>query len=311
MAKILVTGGAGYIGSVLVGRLLEAGMSVMVVDNLMYRQTSLLRYFDNARFSFVRGDAKDERLMRDHIRDRDFILPLAAIVGAPACARDPELSTSVNLHAVAMLNKLRAASQAVIFPTTNSGYGTTSGETYCTEETPLAPISLYGKDKVEAERILLDSGNAITLRFATVFGVSPRMRLDLLVNDFTFRALRDRYLVIFEKDFKRNFLHIIDAAECFLFCIENFDRMMNEPYNVGLNEANISKEELALSIKRQIPDLYIHFAEVGSDPDKRNYIVSNEKINRKGFKAVHSLDEGISQLIQAYQMIGKSDMYNY
>ncbi len=308
MMKVLLTGGAGYIGSVLTGRLLARGMDVAVVDKLIYRQTSLLQYFDNPRFSFVNGDVRDERLMRDLVRDRDVILPLAAIVGAPACARDPESSTSINLHAVAMLAKISSAGQAVIYPTTNSGYGTTSGEEFCTEETPLAPISLYGRDKVEAERILLERGNAVTLRFATVFGVSPRMRLDLLVNDFTFRAVRDRFLVIFEKQFKRNFLHVLDAADCFVFCIEQFAQMKGEPYNVGLNEANISKEELALAIKRRVPELYIHFAEVGSDPDKRNYVVSNDKINRKGFVASHGLDEGIRQLIRAYAMIGKSEM---
>lgn len=311
MVKVLVTGGAGYIGSALTGRLLLRGMDVAVVDNLLYRQTSLLQYFDNPRFSFVRGDARDERLMRELVRDRDVILPLAAIVGAPACARDPRLATSVNLDAVAMLDRLRSPAQAVVFPTTNSGYGTTTGESMCTEETPLAPISLYGRDKVEAERILLDRGNAVTLRLATVFGVSPRMRLDLLVNDFTFRAVTDGFLVIFEKHFKRNFLHVLDAADCFAFCIEHFSEMAGEAYNVGLNEANISKEELALAIKRRVPSLYIHFAEVGSDPDKRNYIVSNEKINRRGFTASRGLDEGIGQLIYAYRMIGKSGMYNY
>jgi len=309
--KILVTGGAGYIGSVLIGRLLEMGITVTVVDNLMYRQTSLLHYLTDPNFTFVRGDVRDERLIRELVSGKDFILPLAAIVGAPACERDPELSTSINLHAIKMINRLRGKNQGIIFPTTNSGYGTTAGETYCTEETELAPISLYGKNKVEAEKLLLDSGNVITLRFATVFGLSPRMRLDLLVNDFTYRALKDGFLVIFEKHFKRNYLHIQDAAECFACCIEHFDRMKGEPYNVGLNEANLSKEELALTIKKYLPDLYIHFAEIGSDPDKRNYIVSNEKINKKGFHAVHSLDEGIQQLIQGYAMIGKSDMYNY
>lgn len=294
----------------LTGRLLACGMDVVVVDSLIYRQTSLLHYFDSPRFSFVRGDVRDERLIRDLVRDRDVILPLAAIVGAPACARDPGLSTAVNRDAIMMLDSVRSRSQALIFPTTNSGYGTTTGGSYCTERTPLAPISVYGRDKVEAERALLDRGDVVTLRFATVFGVSPRMRLDLLVNDFTFRALRDRFLVIFEKQFKRNFLHILDAADCFLFCIEHFAEMKNEPYNVGLNEANISKEELALAIQRHLPNLYIHFAEVGSDPDKRNYVVSNDKINARGFTASRSLDEGIRHLIRAYAMVGKSDMYN-
>ncbi len=311
MIKVLLTGGAGYIGSVLVGRLLEMGIEVTVVDNLIYGQTSLFSYFASNRFSLVKGDVRDEQLMKKLIAGKDFILPLAAIVGAPACERDPDLCRSVNLDSIVMLNRLRGKNQAVIFPTTNSGYGTTSGEFYCTEESELNPISLYGKLKVGAERELLSSGNVIILRLATVFGLSPRMRLDLLVNDFVYRALNDGYLVIFERHFKRNYLHILDTAECFAFCIEHFDKMKDEPYNVGLNEANLSKEELALKIKEHLPDLYIHFAEIGSDPDKRNYIVSNEKINKKGFYATHSLDEGIQQLIQGYQIIGKSNMYNY
>jgi nucleoside-diphosphate-sugar epimerase len=308
--KVLVTGAAGYIGSVLVGRLLANGWSVTALDSLIYRQTSLLQYCADPRFAFVRGDARDERVVKECLRGADAVIPLAAIVGAPACARDPRLATSTNLDAIAMLDALRSRAQALIFPTTNSGYGTTSGKEFCTEESPLAPISLYGRDKVEAERRLLDRGNAVTLRFATVFGVSPRMRLDLLVNDLTLRALRDRFLVIFEKGFKRNFLHILDAADCFLFCIDRFDSLNGKPYNVGCNEANISKEELALAIKKRIPDLYIHFAEVGSDPDKRNYVVSNERINREGFTASRGLDEGIGQLILAYGMIGRSGMYN-
>jgi nucleoside-diphosphate-sugar epimerase len=309
--KILVTGGAGYIGSVLVGHLLEQGADVTAVDNLMYRQTSLLHYFANPRFSFVRGDVRDERLIKQLLPGKDFILLLAAIVGAPACERDRDTSTAINLHAIEMINRMRSRQQAIIFPTTNSGYGTTNGKTPCTEKTRLAPISLYGKNKAEAEKILLDTGNVITLRLATVFGLSPRMRLDLLVNDFTYRAVTDGYLVIFEKHFKRNFLHILDVAGCFSYCIEHFQKMKDEPYNIGMNEANLSKEELALKIKQYLPGTYLHFAEIGSDPDKRNYIVSNNKINIKGFHAVHSLDEGIQQLIKGYQMIGKTEMYNY
>lgn len=309
--NVLMTGGSGYIGSVLVGFLLDKGIDVTVVDNLMYGQKSLLHYFAYPGFTFVRGDVRDERLMKELVPGKDFILPLAAIVGAPACDRAPGSSTSINLHSIKLLDRLRGGGQAVIFPTTNSGYGTTKGETFCTEDTKLAPISLYGRNKVEAERVLLDSGNAITLRLATVFGLSPRMRLDLLVNDFTYRALKDGYLVIFEKHFKRNYLHILDVAGCFVYCIEHFDRMKDEPYNVGLNDANLSKKELALKIKEQLPDLYIHFAEVGSDPDKRNYTVSNAKINGKGFYANRSLDEGIRQLIQGFVMIDRGDMYNY
>jgi len=209
-----------------------------------------------------------------------------------------------------MLNRLRSNDQPVVSPCTNSGYGTQSGNIYCTEETPLEPISLYGVTKVEAERELLSRPNTVSLRLATVFGPSPRMRLDLLVNDFVYKAVTDGYLIIYEADFKRNYVHISDVAECFCFCIDNFDRLRGEPYNVGLNEANLSKLELASVIKAHVPNLYIHISELMSDPDKRNYIVSNAKLNSKGFIAKRSLDEGIRQLVQAYRAFGPGPMFN-
>lgn len=301
--RILLPGAAGYLGSVLTGRLLERGYEVTVLDNLMYGQTSLLSHASHPRFRFVRGDARDERLMRGLLKDADAILPLAAIVGAKACDRDPLMARSVNLDSIVLLNRLRGPNQRIVWPCTNSGYGAKSGQTFCTEETPLEPISLYGETKVAAEHELLGSPNTISLRLATVFGPSPRMRLDLLVNDFVYRAVTDGTLVIFEKDFKRNYVHIEDVADSFCFCLERFDEMKGEPYNVGLNEANLSKAELAEKIKEYVPNLYIHFAEVGSDPDKRNYVVSNEKINRKGFVARRTLDEGIRQLIKLYAMM--------
>lgn len=300
--NVLVTGGAGFLGSVMVGHLLAAGHRVTVLDNLLHNQLSLLHYCTNPKFDFVCGDVRDERTMHRLIADNDVLIPLAAIVGAKACERQPELTRSVNYDAIGLLERLRSRAQMVIFPCTNSGYGTKSGDVYCTEETPLEPISLYGKTKVAAEKRLLDSGAAITLRLATVFGPSPRMRLDLLVNDFTFRAVTDGYLVLYQKHFKRNYIGIEDVARCFCYCIDHYDGMVGAPYNVGLNEANLSKEELALKIKDHIPNLYIHCAEVGSDPDKRNYIVSNERINAKGFYPQQSLDEGIDQLIKTYRM---------
>lgn len=303
MDRILVTGGAGYLGSVLVGHLLRRGYQVTVLDNLLYGQASLLQYCSHLNFAFVLGDVRDEGLMRELLKTHDAILPLAAIVGVKACDRDPHMARSVNLDAIALLNRLRSPHQPVIFPCSNSGYGTKSGEVHCTEETPLEPVSLYGETKVKAEQELLNSPNTISLRLATVFGPSPRMRLDLLVNDFVYRAVTDGFLVIYEKDFKRNYVHIEDVAECFCFCLEHFDEMKGEVYNVGLNEANLSKEELALKIKEHVPSLYIHYAEVGSDPDRRNYIVSNGKINHKGFVARRSLDEGIEQLLKAYRML--------
>jgi nucleoside-diphosphate-sugar epimerase len=310
MTRVLVTGGAGYLGSVLVGHLLHRGDRVTVVDNLRYRQRGLLQYCREQQFDFVRGDVRDESLMRRLIANNDVLIPLAAIVGMPACMSDPVSATSINRDAVVMLNRLRSRGQLVIYPCTNSGYGTKSGELYCTEETPLQPISLYGTTKVDAEKALLDSPNTLTLRLATVFGVSARMRLDLLVNDFTFRAVTDHYLVLYEKDFKRNYLHIEDAAGAFCHVLEHFDEMKGEAYNVGLDAANLSKEELALEIKRFVPDLLIQEAAVGSDPDKRNYVVSNEKIKRKGFQAQHSLEEGIQQLLKCFRMLPASPFAN-
>lgn len=310
MQKILVTGGAGYLGSVLIGHLLQQEYCITVLDNLLYTQTSLLPYCRNPNFDFVLGDVRDEGLLQDLLKTHDAILPLAAIVGAKACDRDPHMTKSVNFEAIALLNRLRSSQQRVIFPCTNSGYGTKSGEVYCTEETPLEPISLYGVTKVNAEQELLDSPNTISLRFATVFGPSPRLRLDLLVNDFVYRAATDGFLVIYEKDFKRNYVHIEDVAECFCYCLEHFEAMRGEAYNVGLNAANLSKAELAEKIKEYVPSLYIHYAEVGFDPDRRNYIISNEKINRKGFIPWHSLDEGIQQLLKAYKMLPKGSFHN-
>lgn len=310
MENILITGGAGYLGSVAVRHLVRRGYRVTVLDNLLYGQASLLQYCSNPHFDFILGDVRDEGLMKQQLNRHDVILPLAAIVGAKASDRDPHMARSVNLDAICLLNRLRSANQKVIFACTNSGYGTKSGDYYCTEETPLEPISLYGETKVKAEQELLSSPNTISLRLATVFGPSPRMRLDLLVNDFVYRAVTDGFLVIYEKDFKRNYVHIEDVAECFCFCLEHFDDMKGEAYNVGLNDANLSKAELALKIKEHVPSLYIHYAEVGADPDRRNYIVSNAKINRKGFIAHRSFDDGIEQLIKAYRMLPKGNFRN-
>lgn len=308
--RVLVTGGAGYLGSVLCEHLLHQGYQITVVDNLMYGQHSLLQLCANPRFEFVFGDVRDEGLMRLLLKEADVLIPLAAVVGAPACDRDPWLARSVNWESVQLLNRFRDSSQLVVYPNTNSGYGTKSGDAYCTEETPLDPISLYGQTKVQAELELLNSPNAITLRLATVFGVSPRMRLDLLVNHFVYAAVTDGYIVIFEKDFKRNYLHIRDVADCFVHCIENADRMVGRPYNVGLDAANLSKAELALEIKEHIPNFYIHFSEVGRDPDKRNYIVSNERLLQTGFKARRTLHDGIQELLKGYRLMGRGHFKN-
>ncbi len=310
VAHILVTGGAGYLGSILCEHLLDAGYQITVVDNLMYRQHSLLHLCATPKFEFIFGDVRNEELMGKLVKETDVLIPLAAIVGAPACDRDPWVARSINLEAVQLLNRLRSPSQLIIFPTTNSGYGTSSGDMFCTEETPLEPVSLYGQTKVQAEAELLETPNVISLRLATVFGISPRLRLDLLVNHFVYVAVTDGYIVIFEKDFKRNYVHIRDVADCFLHCMENAQRMVGRPYNVGLDTANLSKEELALKIKEQVPNFYLHFSDVRSDPDKRNYLVSNQRLREAGFEAKRSLEEGISELVKGYRMMERASFKN-
>ena len=308
--EVLVTGGAGYLGSVLCERLLDAGYGVTVVDNLTYQQGSLFHLCADPRFQFVCGDVRDEELMRRLLKNADVVVPLAAVVGAPACDQNPWLARSVNVEAVQLINRLRSPDQLVVYPTTNSGYGAKSGDVLCTEDTPLEPISLYGRTKTQAEAEVLESPNTMTLRLATVFGISPRMRLDLLVNHFVHEAVTSGYIVIFEKDFKRNYVHIRDVADCFVHCIKHADQMVGRPYNVGLDEANLSKEELALKIKEYVPNFYIHFSEIGSDPDQRNYIVSNKRLREAGFEAQRSLDVGIKELMKGYRMMGRAPFAN-
>jgi nucleoside-diphosphate-sugar epimerase len=309
---VLVTGGLGYIGSILCEHLLGTGCRVTALDSLMYGtgQQGLYHLCANPAFDFIKGDVRDEEAMRMAVRKADSIIHLAAIVGAPACDRDPLLAKSVNRDAVRLLNRLRSPHQLVIYPNTNSGYGTTSGQMLCTEESPLQPISLYGQTKVDAERILLDSPNTITLRLATVFGMSPRMRLDLLVNHFVHAGYKEGYIVIFEKDFKRNFVHVRDVADCMLHAMANSRQMAGRAYNLGLDSANLSKEELALKVKQYVPGFYIHFAPIGQDPDKRNYVVSNQRLREAGFAAKRSLDEGIVELLKGYRMEGRAMFKN-
>jgi len=307
---VLITGGSGYLGSIMAERMLAEGYKVTVVDSLRFQQNSLFHLCANPNFEFVHGDVRDEGLMARLVGKADVIVPLAAVVGAPACAQDPWMTREVNVESVRTINRLRSQEQLVVYPTTNSGYGTQTGDVMCTEETPLEPISLYGQTKSEAEGLVLDSANAMTLRLATVFGVSPRMRLDLLVNHFTHEAVTSGYIVIFEKDFKRNYVHIRDVADCFIHCIQNSAKMIGRPYNVGLDAANLSKEELALKIQKYVPNFYLHFSEIGSDPDKRNYIVSNQRLREAGFEAKRTLDEGIPELLKAYRMMGRGAYQN-
>lgn len=311
MAKILVTGGAGYIGSVLVPELLRAGHEVTVIDNFLYNQTSLLDVCHFEKLVIVRGDVRDEELMKKLIPEQEFIIPLACLVGAPLCDKDPIAARTINLEAIELIIKLRKKGQKIIFPNTNSGYGIGQSDTvFCTEETPLSPISLYGRLKVEAEQKLLSSGDAITLRLATVCGISPRMRLDLLVNDFVYRAVNDRFVILFEAHFKRNYIHIHDVARAFIYAMDNFEKMKNNSFNVGLSDANLSKLELCEEIKKQIPDFVFLESEIGKDPDKRNYIVSNEKIERAGFKPSVSIKNTIQELIKGYKVIKRNNYSN-
>ncbi|OGS44937.1 MAG: hypothetical protein A2539_04475 [Elusimicrobia bacterium RIFOXYD2_FULL_34_15] len=303
MLKILVTGGAGYIGSVLVPKLLQNGFEVAVVDNFTYSQNSLADCCYNDNFSVIRGDVRDENLMKSLLESPDIIIPLAALVGAPLCDNDRIGAKTINTDAVKFIADNTSKNQRIIIPTTNSGYGIGQKDKFCTEKTPLNPISLYGTTKMEAEKSVLDRGNSISFRLATVFGMSPRMRLDLMVNDFVYRAVNDRFIVLFEGHFKRNFIHIRDVVRAFEHAIKNFEKMKNEPYNVGLSEANLSKLELCEKIKKYIPDFVYLEAPVGEDKDKRDYIVSNEKIEKTGFKPEFSLDIGIKELIKGYKII--------
>lgn len=311
MKKILVTGGAGYIGSVLVPELLRAGHEVTVIDNFLYNQSSLLDVCHFKTLTIIRGDARNEALIKKHLFGKDFIIPLACLVGAPLCEQDPIGATSINRDAVLMLLRLRAPGQKIIFPNTNSGYGRMEkGVAHCDENSPLEPVSLYGRLKVETEKALLEAGDSIVFRLATVCGVSPRMRMDLLVNDFVYRAVTDRAVILFEPHFKRNYIHVRDVARAFMHALEHFKSMKNQTYNVGLSNANLSKSELCEKIKEQLPKFVFIESPIGEDPDKRNYIISNEKIEKTGFIPQTSIEDAIVELIKGYQVVRKNQFSN-
>ena len=310
MSKILVTGGAGYIGSVLVPMLLQEGNEVTVLDNFLFNQSSLLDCCINPKFHIWRGDVRNENVMKKAIEGMDYIIPLAAIVGFPLCKSDETAAKTTNLEAIQLLLRLRKKEQRIIYPCTNSGYGVGENNKYCTEDSPLNPISLYVVTKTQAEKLVLESGNSLTFRFATVFGASPRMRMDLLVNDFVYRAVYDRTAVIFEGNFKRNYIHIRDAAGAFIFAMEHFDDMKGRAYNCGLSSANLSKLELCAKIKEHIPEFVYLEAPVGEDPDKRDYIVSNERLESTGWLPKYTLDDGIEELIKVYTMIKNKSYAN-
>lgn len=306
--NILVTGGAGYLGSIMVPELLKAGHKVTVLDNFMFKQSSLNHCCADPNFSVVKGDCRDESVMAKLMAKADVIIPLAALVGAPLCKADPVGAETTNLKAPLAMVKAASKDQRILMPITNSGYGVGEAGKFCTEETPMRPISLYGIHKVEVEKALLDRGNCISFRLATVFGMAPRPRIDLLVNDFVYRAFYDRFVVLFESHFKRNYIHVRDVTRAFMHGLDNFDAMKDQPYNVGLSTANLSKWELCEAIKKHIPDFVFLEAPVGEDPDKRDYIVSNEKLEKSGWSPAHDLDFGIQELIKGYTMI-KNTLY--
>jgi len=300
--RILVTGGAGYIGSIVSQELLSRGHDVLVLDNFMYRQTSLAHLVRHPGFEVVIGDVRDEILMRDLIKKSDVVIPLAAIVGAPACDKDPIAAKSINRDSVLWLINQLSNEQQIIMPTTNSAYGSGGMNNFCDEESPLNPLSLYAKDKVEVEKRLMEHPNATSFRLATVFGISPRMRLDLLVNNFTYRALTDGFLVVFEGHFRRNYIHLLDVVQAFMLAIETPTNFKGQIFNVGLSSANVSKVELCKEIKALVPNFIFTEEEFGKDPDQRNYVVSNQKIESKGFKPQVSLQMGIQELIKGLKM---------
>ena len=301
MDSVLITGGAGYIGSVLAEMLLDKGYEVTVLDNLLYKQTSLLHLCDNKFFTFIKGDVTNKVQLQALVVAHNIIIPLAAIVGAPACDANKDLATSVNLHQIENIVDILETNQKLIMPNTNSQYG--SSDKIITEESPFNPLSHYAKTKCEAEDYIIDWENGICLRLATVFGSSPRMRTDLLVNDFIYKTMTDGCLVLFQSHFKRNYIHVRDIARTFIHCIENYSKMNNQVYNVGLSDANLNKRELAEEIKKSFPNLVIIENEFGEDKDNRNYIVSNDKLEATGWKPRYTIEDGINELMLAYKMI--------
>jgi len=301
--NILVTGGAGYLGSTMVPDLLEAGHKVTVLDNFMFKQTSLNHCCYHPNFTVIKGDIRQKDTMSELMKEADVIIPLAALVGAPLCSLDPIGATTINHDAIELMLKLLSKDQIVLMPTTNSAYGTGDKDNYCNEDSPLRPISQYAIEKVEIEKELMQHPNAISFRLATVFGMSPRMRIDLLVNDFTYRAVNDRFVVLFESHFKRNYIHVRDVSRVFQHALNNHDSMKGEIYNVGLSDANVSKKELCEHIQKQLPEFIFIDEQIGKDPDQRDYIVSNDKIEATGYKPEFSLNRGIGELIKGYTMI--------
>lgn len=301
--KVLITGGAGYLGSVISQKFLDQGHEVTVIDSLLFNQVSPLNLVHNEKYNFIYGDVRNTNLLRKLVQSHDVIIPLAAIVGFPACSKDPKSAWEINYTQIEEIVNVLSKDQFVLFPNTNSGYGVGKDDIECDEESPLNPISIYGESKCSSETLLLDKTSSICFRLATVFGSSPRMRTDLLVNEFVYKAMTDKYIVVFEKHFKRNFIHIQDVANVFIHALDNYDTMKNNVYNVGLSDANLNKQQLLEKIKTYIPDFAVSYSDFYEDPDKRDYIVSNKKIESTGWSPKFTLDMGIKELIKTYQIL--------
>ena len=301
--KVLITGGAGYLGSVITEKMLKAGHIVTAIDNLSFKQLSPLQFTSNPNYNFIYGDVRNVDFLKHQVGIHDVIIPLAAIVGFPACKADPKLAWEVNFTQIETILDSISDEHIILYPNTNSGYGIGEGQSECTEESPLNPISVYGESKCAAEKLLLDCSQAICFRLATVFGTSTRMRTDLLVNEFVYKAMTDKYITVFEKHFKRNFIHIEDVANVFLWALNNYETMKHNVYNVGLSNANLSKQELLEKIQQYIPDFAISYSDFYEDPDKRDYIVSNAKIEKTGWNPKYTLDDGIIELMKTYQVL--------
>jgi nucleoside-diphosphate-sugar epimerase len=310
MRKILITGALGFIGSVLVKKLLLDGYnSITVLDNIKYRQIGPIYDYDDPDITFVYGDVRDTKLLKTLVTHNDVIIPLAAIVGAPACDMFPDEATDVNHIQIKNIAEWLSREQMLIYPNSNSAYGTS--KITVTEDSPRRPLSHYAKTKCFAEDEVLHGGNGVVLRLATVFGLSPRMRMDLLVNDFTYKAYTDGYLVLFESSFKRNYIHIQDVANTFIFMMDNYKKCNNKAFNVGLSNANLSKLELAQVIKKYLPELVIKDEEFKKDVDKRNYIVSNERLESMGWKPTKTVDDGIQELLKVCPIIKAHNDRNF
>ena len=311
MTKILITGGAGYIGSILTEYILkDTEYEITIVDNFSYGETSLNHLCHYKKLTVLNADVRDNDFMIPLYKSHQIVIPLAALVGAPLCLKDKIGAKTINTNAVETLLIHSDKSTKIIMPTTNSAYGSGDSQNYCDENSPLNPISIYAKEKVDLEKKLLDRGNCISLRLATVFGMSPRMRFDLLVNDFVRRAYLDRFIVLFESHFKRNYIHVKDVANCFEHCLENFSQMKTNIYNVGLSDANLSKKELCERIKKYKPDFVVLESEIEKDIDQRNYVVSNSKIESTGFKPMYNIDFGIKEILKGCEILSKKQYSN-